>query len=516
MKKESISKEIEWFCTQAVTEGLLTRESCVMVIEAIEENNLAVELNIFVQVVKDNQLCKQPDKLDACIQKAREMAKFFPGPPANSVFADLADAAPAPQPAAAPASPAPSAVPRNVASPDWTQGWPRLADAEGMSRDSARELLNAFLHKAREVGCSDVHISAGAVPFVRRYKFLQLLTEQGVISAKAAENLNLSALNEERLTRFEKNHDLDYGYNISESDRYRTNVELHRLGISGSYRVIDTHIKRIDELGFPDPSIIEKLTSYNQGLILVAGPAGSGKSTTLAAMVDHINRTRRDHIVTVEDPIEVVFHPNKCNITQRELGTHTRSFANALRASLREDPDIIVIGEMRDLETVEMAVHASETGHLVIGTLHTNSAPETMNRILDMFPVNQQSQIRAMVSESLKAVLCQQLVSNKEENGVVMVPEILLGTLAVSNLIREGKTFQLESTMQTSKNIGMITMEQSHFDLYMAGKRSYAQTEPLIRNRDLLRQMQANEAGLGQSAAADSAAAAPKKKRGWF
>ena len=422
-------------------------------------------------------------------------------------------------------------------SPDWTCGWPQLSKADGMDREAARSLLNDFLHKAREANCSDIHISTGAVPFVRRYKQLFLLPDQEVLSAAAAEALNFAPLTEEQQEHFNKHRDLDYGYNITASDRYRTNVMMQRLGVAGSYRVIDTEVRPISEIGFKNPEVIEKLSSYSQGLILVTGPAGSGKSTTLSALVDHINRNRHDHIITIEDPIEVVHNPIGCSVSQRELKKHTKSFGNALRAALREDPDVIVIGELRDLETIEMAVHSSETGHLVIGTLHTSSAADTMNRILDVFPHGQQAQIRAMVAESLKGVICQQLLPNADGSNVVLAVEILLGTLAVSNLIREGKTYQIESTIQTSKHLGMISMEQSHFELYMNGKRTYDQTLPYIKNNDLKRQMQQQEAmrlagggasahpaGMGGVPTAASAPATrptpppepPKKRRSFF
>ena len=253
------------------------------------------------------------------------------------------------------------------------------------------------------------------------------------------------------------------------------------------------YIKSIKAQGFK--SFADKLElEFSGGINAIVGPNGSGKSTTLSALVDHINKSRHDHIITIEDPIEVVHNPIGCSVSQRELKKHTKSFGNALRAALREDPDVIVIGELRDLETIEMAVHSSETGHLVIGTLHTSSAADTMNRILDVFPHGQQAQIRAMVAESLKGVICQQLLPNADGSDVVLAVEILLGTLAVSNLIREGKTYQIESTIQTRKHLGMISMEQSHFELYMNAKRTYEQTLPYIKNNDLKRQMQQQEA----------------------
>ncbi|MBR4675629.1 MAG: PilT/PilU family type 4a pilus ATPase [Victivallales bacterium] len=536
MKKESITKEIDWFCHHVVSERLMSKESCVAVLEAIEENGLTPNLELFVGVVKDNQLFEGPaEQLDKLASMSKDEARVF-GPPSRSVFDDNAQAMPNPVPTknqAAPqqaaASPSPQAAqpeasakpanqerpapqmtrPKIENSPDWTMGWPQLSRAEGMDREAAQNLLNDFLHKAREVNCSDIHISAGAVPFVRRYKQLFLLPDQDVLSVAAAEALNFAPLNEAQREQFDKHRDLDYGYNISASDRYRTNVMMQRLGVAGSYRVIDTEVRTIPEIGFKNPEVIEKLSSYNQGLILVTGPAGSGKSTTLSALVDHINRNRHDHIITIEDPIEVVHNPIGCSVSQRELKKHTKSFGNALRAALREDPDVIVIGELRDLETIEMAVHSSETGHLVIGTLHTSSAADTMNRILDVFPHGQQAQIRAMVAESLKGVICQQLLPNADGSDVVLAVEILLGTLAVSNLIREGKTYQIESTIQTSKHLGMISMEQSHFELYMNGKRTYEQTLPYIKNNDLKRQMQQQEALRLSGGAGPGAAARP-------
>ena len=558
MKKESLTNEIEWFCHHAVTERLLTKEACVSVIEAIEANGLKVSLDLFVHVVMDNKICADRGRLEKLKSTSKDEARVF-GAPARSVFAkgsplsgimtqvprtapqpthqappplpDSTDAAHQPkvvapepksneqertsplaaafakaldakgaseQPIHNQSPAADGVVTESAGAPgsDWLKGWPNLAEAEDLSPEGARKLLNDFLHKAREMHCSDIHISAGAKPFVRRYKQMFLLDDQTVLTPKASEILNLSPLDGEQRLQFAEHRDLDYGYTISASDRYRTNVMLQRIGIAGSYRVVDTDIKPIRELGFKFPEVIEKLSTFGQGLILVTGPAGSGKSTTLTALVDHINRTRHDHIITVEDPIEVIHTPVGCNITQRELNRHTKSFGNALRAALREDPDVIVIGEMRDLETIEMAIHSSETGHLVIGTLHTSSAADTMNRILDVFPHGQQAQIRAMVAESLKGVICQQLLTNADCTGVVLASEVLLGTLAVSNLIREGKTYQLESTIQTNKNLGMITMEQSNFDLYMAGKRTYEQTLPFIKSMDLKQQMQRREATL--------------------
>jgi twitching motility protein PilT len=524
-----MNKEIEWLCFHLVTENLVAEKHCRAVAHALTEANVEPDLSTFAQVIIDNALCADQDRLQQLVEMAIDEARTLGFPP-RSVFEDAAAAGGAGvedetdeaemlrraggagrrrQVDEAQAAAEAAAVP--VTGPEWLYGWPPLEQAAALDKEQALALLIDFLHKARSLDCSDVHISAGARPFVRRYKQVYLVPDQPVMTSAAAEALNLSPLNEAQRHTFDTTRDLDYSYAITEDDRYRTNVMLQRLGIAGAYRIIDTRIRSLAELGFPDPKVVERLTTYHQGLILLTGPAGCGKSTTMASMVDLINRTRHDHIITVEDPIEVVHRPICCNITQRELNTHTRNFANSLRAALREDPDIIVIGELRDLETIEMAIRSAETGHLVIGTLHTGSAATTMNRVLDVFPANQQAQIRAMTSESLRGVICQQLLPNKDGSGVVMACEIMLATLAVSNLVRDGKTFQLPSVIQTGRNIGMSTMEQSLVDLYMAGKRTYEQTLPLVKSGELVRQMQVKEA-----ARAADATGGTKKRGKWF
>jgi twitching motility protein PilT len=234
------------------------------------------------------------------------------------------------------------------------------------------------------------------------------------------------------------------------------------------FRIINTQIRSIEDIGLPLEHILP-LTRYQNGLILVTGSVGSGKSTTLAALVDFINRDREDHILTLEDPIEYVFESKGCHINQREVHTHTESFAKALRGALREDPDVIMVGEMRDLETIQLALTAAETGHLVLGTLHTGNAPRTLDRVLDVFPTDQRDQIRIMVSESLRGILSQQLVPKADGTGRVMALELLVNTPAVANCIREGKTFMLPGVMQTGKNVGMITMDESLRRLYIDG-----------------------------------------------
>lgn len=486
-----MNNEIRWFCHLATNSQVLTPDDCVAVVEAFEADSIDPELGDFVQVFLDNNLCKQAERLEELMTEATEVAATGPAPRLKWM------------PGAA------AAVPEGTEG--WLCGWPQLEKAATAAAEEARDLFCDFLQRARELGCSDVHLSAGARPFVRRFKSVHLLPDQEILSPEAAQALNLAVLEEQQLATFQQTRDVDFSFKVGASDRYRANLMLQRLGVAGSYRIIDARIPSLRELGFQRPEILEKLTTYHQGLILVTGPAGAGKSTTLTAFIDHINTNRHDHIITVEDPIEVVHQPKNCNVTQREVKRHTHSFATALRAALREDPDVIIIGELRDLETIEMAIRASETGHLVIGTLHTGSAATTMDRVLDVFPPNQQAQVRAMAAESLKGVICQQMLPNKANDGLVLAAEIMLGTLAVSNVVREGETFKLPSIIQTSYNIGMCTMEQSFYDLYMADQRSYEQTAPLIKNADLLRNMQVNEAKM-----AAEAAGLNKKKRGWF
>ena len=264
--------------------------------------------------------------------------------------------------------------------------------------------------------------------------------------------------------------------------RFRANIFNGRYGVSAVFRLIPTEILTAQQLGLPDTVL--KFTQYRRGLVLVTGPTGSGKSTTLAAMIDHINKTRSDHILTIEDPVEFVHESQKSLVNQREVGRHTRSFAAALKAALREDPDIILVGEMRDLETIELAITAAETGHLVFGTLHTSSAPKTVDRIINVFPTNQQEQIRTMLGESLKGVIAQQLLKTVEGKRCAAL-EILSVNSAVANLIREGKTFQIPSVIQTGKGEGMQLMDQALQDLVKAKRVTVEEARKFAVNKNL-------------------------------
>lgn len=315
-------------------------------------------------------------------------------------------------------------------------------------------------------GASDLHLSAGAPPILRLHGEMHPL-ETPPYTNEQVQALIFEILGEKHRKEFAANWELDCSYSIQGLGRFRVNVFMQRRGMGAVFRVIPEKIKTMEDLALP--KTLYDLINASKGLVLVTGPTGSGKSTTLAAMINHINSTEKTHILTIEDPVEFV-HPNiKSLINQREVSSHTKSFANALKASLREDPDIILVGEMRDLETIQLALTAAETGHLVFGTLHTNTAHKTVDRIIDVFPSGQQAQIRMMLSESLRGVVCQSLLP-KEGGGRVAALEILVVNKAVANLIREGKTFQIPSAMQTGKGIGMQTYEQCIDELLKTGK----------------------------------------------
>jgi twitching motility protein PilT len=314
-----------------------------------------------------------------------------------------------------------------------------------------------------KAGASDLHLSVGSAPMVRKDGHMQALDPAaGVLTAQDVVQLLAPIIPEKNRKEYTERHDTDFAYEIAELARFRSNVFADRRGPGAVFRVIPSKILTAEQLNL-SPHILN-LCTLNKGLVLVTGPTGSGKSTTLCAMIDYINRTRQDHIITIEDPIEFVHENQKCLINQREVRTHTDSFKDALRAALREDPDIILVGELRDLETVAIAIETAETGHLVFGTLHTTTAASTVDRVIDQFPSDRQAQIRIMLSESLKGVIAQTLC-RKIGGGRVAALEVLIATQAVSNLIREGKTFQIPSIMQVNKANGMVSLNDALMDL---------------------------------------------------
>ncbi len=318
-----------------------------------------------------------------------------------------------------------------------------------------------------EQKASDLHVTSGAPPYLRVHGVMSPLNYRQLTS-QDVQGLIFEILNEKQKKAFIEKWELDFAYVLEGTGRFRCNIFMQRKGLGAVFRTIPEKIKTAQELNLPQ-SIID-LVDNDRGLILVTGPTGSGKSTTLAAMIQHINATRDAHIITVEDPIEFV-HPNlKSLVNQREVGAHTKSFGNALKAALREDPDIILVGELRDLETISLALTAAETGHLVFGTLHTNSAIKTIDRIIDVFPSGQQAQIRAMLSESLIGVVAQTLFTKADKMGRVAAFEIMKGNKAISNLIRESKNHQIASIMQTSASQGMVLFEKYIEDLVKRGQ----------------------------------------------
>ncbi|HKP93787.1 MAG TPA: PilT/PilU family type 4a pilus ATPase [Chthoniobacterales bacterium] len=319
--------------------------------------------------------------------------------------------------------------------------------------------VDDYLAIGQQNGASDVHLGVNAPPIWRLHGTLQpIWPDAPRLTSDETAALAEGFLTDAQKIQLNERGDADFAY-ANGFGRFRTSVVRQRLGIDLVFRVINTRVRTMDELELPES--LKLLTRYHNGLILVTGSVGSGKSTTLAALVEQVNIERREHIITLEDPIEYIFEPKGCHITQREVHTHTRSFSAALRGALREDPDVIMVGEMRDLETISLAITAAETGHLVLGTLHTGNASRTLDRLLDVFPVDQQEQIRIMVSESLRGIISQQLIPRADGAGRVLALETLTNTPAVANIIREAKTFMLPGVIQTGKKQGMQLMDDA-------------------------------------------------------
>lgn len=325
--------------------------------------------------------------------------------------------------------------------------------------------ISELLTLAFNQEASDLHISAGEPPMLRIDGSIKRV-KLPAFTPEDTKTLIYDVMNDAQRKSFEEHSELDFSIDLGDKARFRVNVFRQRRGLGAVFRLIPSKILTLEQLGMPP--VITQITNQPKGLVLVTGPTGSGKSTTLAAMINYLNETEDFHILTIEDPIEFVHQSKRCLVNQRELGLNTKSFSAALKSALREDPDIILVGELRDLETIQLALTAAETGHLVFATLHTSSAPKTIDRIIDVFPANQQSQIRAMVAESLQAVISQTLLK-KPLGGRVAALEILIGTVAVRNLIREGKIHQLPSAMQTGQSFGMQSLDMHLQDLVGRG-----------------------------------------------
>jgi twitching motility protein PilT len=347
--------------------------------------------------------------------------------------------------------------------------------------------IDAFFQLMHEQGASDLHLVADQPPMLR------IVGDMERVKYSILDNDTLRAMlyeitPEDKVKIFEETGDVDFGYEIPGLARYRANYFMQKNGVGAVFREIPDQIMTAEQLGLP--SVVSKLASLPRGLVLVTGPTGSGKSTTLAAIIDQANRTRKDHIITVEDPIEFVHGSQGCIVNQREVGTHTKSFSTALRGALREDPDIILVGEMRDLETISLAIEAASTGHLVFATLHTTSAISTVDRMVEVFPADQQAQIRSTLADGLRAILAQVLFKRIDTKGRCVALEILIATPAVRNLVRERKTHQIPSMIQTGKKYGMQLLDDAIMELYKQGRISvneaYAKSNDKSRFRSLM------------------------------
>jgi len=349
--------------------------------------------------------------------------------------------------------------------------------------------IDAFFKLMHEQGASDLHLVAGQPPALRVRGDIERVKYK-VLSNDDLRGMLYEITPEEKIKVFEETGDVDFGYEIPGLARYRSNFFMQKNGVGAVFREIPSTIMTAEDLGLPP--VIKKLSSLPRGLVVITGPTGSGKSTTLAAIIDEANKTRHDHIITVEDPIEFVHNSISCLVNHREVGIHTKSFSAALRGALREDPDIIMVGEMRDLETISLAIEAASTGHLVFGTLHTTSAAKTVDRIVEVFPSNEQAQIRSTLADGVRAIVAQVLFKRSDKKGRCPALEILIATPAVRNLIRESKTHQLNSMIQTGKKYGMQLLDEAIMDLYnkgwISGDSAYQKANDKAKFRPLLRE----------------------------
>ncbi len=328
---------------------------------------------------------------------------------------------------------------------------------------------------------SDLHLSAGLPPMIRVNGDIRRINVDP-LDHKGVHGMVYDIMNDGQRKFYEENLEVDFSFEVPNLARFRVNAYVQNRGASAAFRTIPSKVITLEQLGAP--AIFKDISEQPRGIVLVTGPTGSGKSTTLAAMIHHINETQYAHILSVEDPIEFVHESRKCLINQREVGPHTLSFANALRSALREDPDVILVGEMRDLETIRLALTAAETGHLVFATLHTSSAAKTIDRVIDVFPAAEKDMVRSMLSESLRAVISQALLKTKDETGRIAAHEIMIGTPAIRNLIREGKVAQMYSAIQTGQNIGMQTLDQCLLDMVRRNLISIPEARVKAANKD--------------------------------
>jgi twitching motility protein PilT len=481
-----MNNDTRWLARLGIDQGLFTRPQALQVRSAV---GVDADIMAYAQGLIDSGIVTDVERLEKFADIA--LTKAEKGPPAADPFDDSATQAPFVQVG-------PAAHARGLTTDLGTDHAPAATKKSGLGpppkfsfetipslTDTAlATALRTLLRATANYGASDLHLSTGARPFIRKNRALSYLSDYS-LTPQDALRLNVALLAEHQKKIFLEKKDYDYALALSDADRYRVNLMFHKNGAAGAYRMVPADTRTLEDLGYTQHiATLHKLLSYHNGLILITGPVGSGKTTTLASMVAYLNETRTDHIITVEDPIEVVQPSKGCNVTQREVGPHTRSFATALKGALREDPDVIVIGELRDLETIEMAISASETGHLVIGTMHTSDAATTLNRLLDVFPPAQQTQIRSSVAESLRGVVCQRLLP-AVDGSLALACEILISNTAIQNLIKEGKTTGLRNTMETGLKEGMCLMDNVVFALWKEKKITAETAQMNISNRVL-------------------------------
>ncbi len=464
-----MNPDLLWFVHLGIEQGLFTRAQCVRVRAKLAGKPGMLD---FAQEMIDQEVVTDVEALEKLAGVAAVRGQK--GPPPADPFVSAEERVQDIIPVAAKRAEAGPAPVFDFA------GAGKLDDA------ALGEAMKGLLGASVRFGASDLHLCTGRRPFVRKDRVISFISERP-LGAPEALRLNTVLLTPGQLKAYTEKHDLDYALAVGDTERYRVNLMFHKDGAAGCYRMVPKEVKSMTELGFAAHlETLKRLLSYHNGLVLITGPVGSGKTTTLASMVSYLNDTRKDHIITVEDPIEVVQKSRGCNVTQRQVGDHTRTFFTALKGALREDPDIIVIGELRDLETIEMAVSAAETGHLVIGTMHTSDAATTLNRLLDVFPAAQQTQIRASVAESLRGIVCQRLLPPPPGTaGLVMACEILVNNMAIANLVRDGKTTGLRNSMETGVREGMCLMDNVIFALSQEGKITRETALANITNRAL-------------------------------
>jgi len=524
----TVTNEIKLFANLCIKQGILSTQDCQRLSHTLKADS---ELLDFAQTILEEGREDEFEQIQALLHQAEEMTREGKIPGSNPF--KLSESTPVdasakvrpkiklpsknkdssqPQPTESAAQPSitaspPKSPPRdpdlqsqateqaieNVIDVDEVYPtWLEPSRLEDINDSEAKQALIALLLIAAHEGASDLHICADSRIFVRENRAVAYKST-GIVSAKVARALNLSILSDEQANYFNDKKDLDFALPFSSGQRFRVNLMQHKEGIAGTYRIVPAKTPSLEELGFPNADRLKELLAFHNGLILVTGPVGSGKTTTLAALIEILNQTREDHIITVEEPIEVIQQSNLCQITQRGVGSHTKTYKSALKGALRQDPDIIIIGEMRDLETIEMAISASETGHLVIATMHTSDASTTLNRLLDVFPPAQQTQIRSMVAESLRGIVCQRLMPNKK-GGLTLASELLLQNMAVATLIRDGNIQALGNVMETGRSAGMVQMDYSVLELWQNGIIDDDIALANIRNRMLHQQIRDHRA----------------------